>query len=469
MWMSSRNQANALNSPMTFFPYPPKRDSLVCVARPKAVTLTCDAPLLKALRPGISVSKAESSASRGLPEFCLSSSRSLGHSLLLGQRSRLNFFSDLVRSLFHQHHRRPHTEFVSHRDNSDPRSELTGVSFCHGPKEFSQLAVLADRRPRSLNEFTSQSSITGVSNRAALGSLPGGVLSGNQAQKSRQLANVFDLAPVSNASHQLTGHDPADPGKRFQIMDALKQFRLALAKAANLSGRLKHLLLIKLQTVKQPVELETHGARTGKFPQFLFHQQRPLAAGRSWGELQSFEEQQRFNPLFHSHHLADHGVAQLSQMAQLPIQRSGNMDALELAASKIFRNPSTIESIGLHSLSRRPGNHRRRSDQTLIRSGLKPIIQSISRRSRFIGKRHFLIPIVLANMIHKMFGAVRHAQRLEKSLMIAKRYRDTFLVHIESGKYVVVTRNKSLGSHRSASLVQRLLYFSHCTLWEHSR
>src|SRR4051812_35585269 len=122
---------------MTLVPYRPKRDSLLYVARPKAVTLTCDAPLSKALRPGISVSKAESSVSLRLPGFCPSSSRSLRHSLLLGQRSRLNFLSDLVRSLFHQDHRRPHTEFVSHRDNSDSRSELTGMSFGHGAKEFS--------------------------------------------------------------------------------------------------------------------------------------------------------------------------------------------------------------------------------------------------------------------------------------------------------------------------------------------
>src|SRR5215475_14483793 len=42
-------------------------------------------------------------------------------------------------------------------------------------------------------------------------------------------------------------------------------------------------------------------------------------------------------------------------------------------------------------------------------------------------------------------------------------YRDTFLVHIESCKHIVVTRDERLGSHRSASLVQwlnfRPLYF----------
>src|SRR6266550_7367816 len=76
---------------MTFFPYPPKRDSLLYVARHGAVTLTCNAPS-KALRPGISVSRVEPSGDL-FSWYSPSSSRSLGHSLLLGQRSRLNFFS----------------------------------------------------------------------------------------------------------------------------------------------------------------------------------------------------------------------------------------------------------------------------------------------------------------------------------------------------------------------------------------
>src|SRR5215467_14502315 len=335
--------------------------------------------------------------------------------------------------------------------------------FGHAAKEFSQFAVLADRRPRSLDKLTSQSSIAGVGNRAPLGSLPGRVLGGNQTQKSRQLADVFDLAPVPHAGQKLAGHDPADPGKCFQILDTLRQFRVGLAKAADLSGRLKDLLLIKLQTVEQPIELKAHGARTGKFPQFLFDQERPLAAGRSWGKLQSFHEQQRFNALFHSHHLADQGIAQLGQMAQLPIQGSWNMDAFELSATKILRDPSTIEPIGLHSLSWGFGNHRRRSDQARVSLGLQPIIQCVARGSSLVGKRHLLIGIVLTNVVHKMFDLVRHVQRLKKSLVIGKRYRDTFLVHIESCKHIVVTRDERLGSHRSASLVQwlnfRPLYF----------
>ena len=104
---------------MTFSPYPSKRDSLLYVARHQAVTLTCDAPS-KALRPGISVSRVEPSGVL-FSWYCPSSSRSLGHSLLLGQRSRLNFFSHLVRSLFHQHYRGPHTQFMGHRDNGHSR------------------------------------------------------------------------------------------------------------------------------------------------------------------------------------------------------------------------------------------------------------------------------------------------------------------------------------------------------------
>jgi hypothetical protein len=244
----------APRSPMTFSPRPPKRDSLLYVARRQAVALTCDAPS-QALRPGISVSRVEPSG--GLFSwYCPSSSRSLGHRLLLGQRSRLNFFSHLVRSLFHQHHRGPHTQFMGHRHNGNSRTEKARMFFFYGAKKFSQLAILADRRPRGLNEFAAQSGISAVRNRAASGSLPGGSLGGHQPQKGRQLTNGFDLAPVPDAGHHLAGHDPADPGNAFQILDALRQLRIVLAKAANLAGGLKDLLLPKLQVVQQPIELK---------------------------------------------------------------------------------------------------------------------------------------------------------------------------------------------------------------------
>ena len=144
---------------------------------------------------------------------------------------------------------------------------MTRMFFRHGAKELSQLAVLADRRPRGLNEFTSQSGISAVSNRAAIGSLSGGSLGGNQPQKGRQLANVFDLAPVPDTGHHLAGHDPADPGKRCQILYTLRQLRVVLTKAANLAGGLKDLFLVKLQIVQQLIELKAHHRRAGKLSQ----------------------------------------------------------------------------------------------------------------------------------------------------------------------------------------------------------
>jgi len=87
---------------------------------------------------------------------------------------------------------------------------MTRMFFRYGSKELQQLAILADRRPRSLNEFAAQSWISAVSNRAASGSLSGGALGGHQSQKGRQLTNVFDLAPVPDTGKHLAGHDPAD-------------------------------------------------------------------------------------------------------------------------------------------------------------------------------------------------------------------------------------------------------------------
>src|SRR5438093_4302757 len=100
MLLCGRQVANAQMRLCFFFllNHPrPKRDLLLCVARHTAVTLTRNAPLSKAPSPGISVSRVEPSGVF-VSRFCLSSSRSLGRCLLLGQRSRMNFFSHHIRS-----------------------------------------------------------------------------------------------------------------------------------------------------------------------------------------------------------------------------------------------------------------------------------------------------------------------------------------------------------------------------------
>src|SRR5918992_5683118 len=120
----------------------PKRDLLLCVARHKAVTLTRNAPLSKAQSPGISVSRVEPSGVF-LLRFCLSSSRSLGRCLLLGQRSRMNFFSHHIGSLFHQDHGNSDTEFSRHRYNGHPGALLTQMFAANRAEKISELPVLS--------------------------------------------------------------------------------------------------------------------------------------------------------------------------------------------------------------------------------------------------------------------------------------------------------------------------------------
>jgi hypothetical protein len=143
---------------------------------------------------------------------------------------------------------------MSHRDNGHFRGHRARVLLANRTKEFSELIILANRRPRSLNEFTAQSGIPAVSNRATLGSLSGGALRGHQPQKGWQLADTSELTPVPDAGHQLASHDPANAGRRLQISDTARQLGVVLAKAANLAGSLKDLLLTKLQTVEQLID-----------------------------------------------------------------------------------------------------------------------------------------------------------------------------------------------------------------------
>src|SRR6266498_3101976 len=445
----------------------PKRDLLLCVARHTAVTLTRNAPLSKAQSPGISVSRIEPSGVF-VSRFSQSSSRSLGRCLLLGQRSRMNFFSDHIGSLFHQDHRNPHTEFSRHRHDGHPRSFAARMSVANGAEKLPELPVLADRRPGSLDHFTSQAFISSAGDRTPIGSLSGGVLGGDQTQKASQLADVSKLAPIAHAGQKLTGHNPADARHTHHILYTLGQFRIVLAEAANLSGRLKDLLLVKLQAVQPLIKLKAHRRRTGKFSKFILHHERPLAACGSWGKLYPFHEQQRFDALLHPHHLADKGVAQLGEVTKLAIKRSRNVDPFELPPTQILGQSDTVEPIGLHSLSWRFGNHRWRGDQAPKVLRHQPIIQSVACQSSLIGKSHPLIGKVLTYVVHQMLYVVRHAQRFKQSLMIGKGHRDASLVHIESGKHIIVTRDECLISHRSASFGSTAKILTTVPVTEHS-
>src|SRR6266540_282278 len=444
----------------------PKRDLLLCVARHTAVTLTRNAPLSKAPSPGISVSRVEPSGV--VSRFCLSSSRSLGRCLLLGQRSRMNFFSHHVRSLLHQDHGNSDTELSRHRHNGHPGSLTARMFAANRAKKLPKLLVLSNRRPGSLDHFTSQPFISRAGDRTPIGSLSGGVLGGDQTQKASQLADVSKFSPIADAGQKLAGHNPADPRHAHHILDTLRQFRIVLAETADLTGRLKDLLLVKLQAVQQLIELKAHDRGAREFSQFILHHERPLATGRSWGKLHPFHEQQRFDALLHPHHLAHNGVAQLGEVTKLAIDRSGNMNAFKLSPTQILRQSLTVETVGLHSLSWGFGNHRCRGDQAPKVLRYQPIIQSVACRSSLIGKSHLLIRKVLTYVVYQMLYAVRHVQRLKESVMIGKGHRDASLVHIESGKHIIVPRDECLVSHRSASFGSTAKILTIVPLIEHS-
>jgi len=213
----------------------------------------------------------------------------------------MNLFSNLIRSLFHQDHRNPHAEFARHCNDGDPGRHLARMALANRAEKFPKLAIFANRRPRGLNELTSKPPISGMGDRSPIGFISGGVLHGDQTQKSPQLADVFKLAPIANPRHKLAGHDPTNPGNRHHILNALGQFGVGLTKAADLSCRFKDLCLGKLQTVQQLIELKAHRVRTRKLSELCLHDERPLAAGWSRGKGNPLKQQQRFNALLHRH------------------------------------------------------------------------------------------------------------------------------------------------------------------------
>src|SRR4030095_14880735 len=206
------------------------------------------------------------------------------------------------------------------------------------------------------------------------------------------------------------------------------------------------------------IQLKAHRPRAGKLTEFILHYTRPLTAGGSRGKLDPFEEQQRFNPLLHPHQLAHQHITQLSEMAKLAIHGRGNMNAFQLSPTKTLRQRPTVKPIGLHSLSWRFGDHRRRGDQAGIALGHNPIIQSIPCGSSLVHKGHLLIGKVLTHVVKQVLYTIRHAQGFKESVMISKCHRDASLVHVQSRKHIVVPRDKCLASHRSASLIQWLKF-----------
>src|SRR5688572_6370347 len=400
MWMSSYKHTRALFLNDSFSSRP-KRDLLPCVARHTSRHTALQCALSKAQGPGLSFSHHEPSGVLSLSRFCATSSRSLGRCLLLDQRSRMNLFSNNVRSLFFQHRINPRTQFSRHCHNGDPGAFATGVSPANRAIKLSKLCILADRRPGRLNQLASKPSVAKAGNRAPIYPISRGVLCRHQAQKASQLPGIVDFTPVSNARQKLASHNPADPRDAHQVGNGLRQFGIFFTEPANLFGTAQHLLFSKLQTVEQLIKLKTYATRARKLSQLSLHSQCPLAAGSSRGKVDAFEQQQGFDPLLVSGCLASHRVAQLRQVTKLAIYRRGNMNAFELSPAQTLGQSAAVKPVGLHSVSWSSGDHRWSGDHAAITVSRKPIIQPVPRRSSLIDKGNPLIGKVLAHVIGK--------------------------------------------------------------------
>src|SRR5262245_27724889 len=254
MWMSSHKHTSPLFS-YDSFSSRPKRDLLPYVARHTSRHTFLQCALSKAQGPGLSVSNREPSGVVSLSRFCATASRSLGRCLLLGQRSRMNLFSNDVRSLIFQDRVNAHAKFSRHGHNRDPRTFAGSISTAHRAIKLSKLWILADGRPGRLNKLASKPPVAGMGNRAPIHRIARGVFARYQAQKASQLSDIVNLTPVSNAAQKLTGHNPADARDAHQVTHRLRQFFILFAETVNLFGAAQHLLFRKFQTVEQLIEL----------------------------------------------------------------------------------------------------------------------------------------------------------------------------------------------------------------------
>src|SRR6266550_283651 len=410
----------------------------------------------QALSPGLSVSETEPSG-ENLSWFSPSSSRSLGRSLLLGQRSRMNYFSHHIGSLLFEDRIDPSGELSGHRHDRFPRRPIARMALIHRAVELPKLRVLADGRPSGLDQFTAQPTIAAAGDVTARHSISGGMLARSQTDESRQLAHVTDLLRITDARQKMTGHNLANPRNAFEIFHRLAKLRILLVEAADLLNRLKDPLLRGLQTFHQLVKLEPHRRTARKSFKLPPHAERPLAAGGSRGKLQPLEQQQGFNAKLHRHKVLHKGISKLNELAQLAIGLRGHMNTLQLPAAQMLGELLTVESVGLHSLTRHFGDHRGGGHHANVTLTGQPIIQAPTGGTGLVGKGDLLPFKVFAYKAQQMFGSVRHAEGLENSLMAHKGDRDAFLIDIQSTEDLELPRNKVLLFHPKASSVQRLL------------
>ncbi len=100
-----------------------------------------------------------------------------------------------------------------------------------------------------------------------------------------------------------------------------------------------------------------------------------------------------------------------------------------------------VESVGLHSLSRRCRHHRGRHYQTRIAASHQLIVEAEAGRPGFVNKRHSPLREMLPHIIEQLLRTIGQAQRLHQSRMIGKSHCDAML-DIEPREDLVVAGYK---------------------------
>ena len=170
----------------------------------------------------------------------------------------MNYFSHHIRSLLFEDRIDSSGEFSCHRHDSFPRCPIAWMALIDRAVKLSKLAILADGRPRGLDQFTAKPAIAAARDVTARNSFPGGMFGGRQPDKPRQLAHVAHLLRITDSGQKMAGDDLTNPRDTFQMGHRLAKLRVLLVEAADLFDRLKGLLLRGFQTLQQPIQFKTH-------------------------------------------------------------------------------------------------------------------------------------------------------------------------------------------------------------------
>src|SRR6266540_1152553 len=205
-----------------------------------------------------------------------------------------------------------------------------------------------------------------------------------------------------------------------QKLDATVEFRITFTEMPNLFLYFGSRQKMKLQSIDQLLQFETHARVTGQGLQLSQRSSRPLAVGRRKGD--ALIQQQRLEAQLGGRQLSHLGVAQLHQMPQLPITRRRHMNATQLPAPQSFGEFVAVQTIRLNSFYRRRRHHRGRNYQTRMVGRRQLVMEPKASWPGFVNKGYALTRKMLARVIEQRAGTIGQLKRLSHCSVIGKSY-----------------------------------------------